>query len=119
MCVKIVSEVEQEFDPRQPLETQIINATEIVVNYDPYDTKISSFVAQLELMYRNGTSLTADIKVNANNNLDGMRLERHIDKLKMAFDTNEFIKQIALSYSVTDKKLREISNLFMGKVNEQ
>lgn len=114
MCVKIIGEVEQEFDPKQPLEQQIVNAREIVVNYDPVDSKLPFLVNQMEVMVKKGVSFKPQIKFNANNNLNGIRLERQIDRLKKAFEANEFIKQLAISYSVTDKKLSEISEMFKG-----
>ena len=118
MCVKIIGEAIQEFDPKQPLENQIADAKEIVVNYDPYDLKIQSFVDQITSMLRKGISMKAEIKFNANNNLDGIRLERRIDQIRRAFDTNEFIKELTLLHSNTDKKLNEMLNMCMGKVNE-
>lgn len=118
MCIKIIGDTEQEFDPKCPLENQVLGAKEIIVDYDPCDLKLMSFVGQMELMVKNGVSLNADIKFNANNNLDGIRLERYIDKLKIGFETNEIFRKLSILYSTTDKKLSEMSEICIGKANE-
>lgn len=119
MCIKIVSDLEQkEFDPMLPLESQVCNAKQILVSYDPQDIKIPTFVYQIENMVQNGMELKADIKVDPKNNLDGLRLERRLELLKEQLEINEIIKGISSFHATTDKKLCELSAMCLGKVNE-
>lgn len=116
MCIKIISsEKVQEFDGSIPLENQIENAEEIIVSYDPTDLKIASFVGQMELMVKNGTTCKAEIKVNTNNCLNGMVLERYIEKLKKNLDINELAKKLSTFHYDADHKLGELSEICKGK----
>lgn len=115
MCIKIIGTEEKEFDPTEPLQNQVGNASKIVVSYDPYDLKICSFEGQVEQMVRNGVSCKADIEVKTNNFLDGIRLERRLEKLKMRLEVNEVVKSIVSNHQETDRKLREMSNICLGE----
>lgn len=119
MCIRIVSDIDQkEFDPTQPLEMQVYNATEIFVSYDPDDKKIPTFVDQLDTMVKSGISFKADIKVDSKNNLHGIILERHLEHLKEQLEINEVIKGISNIHATADQKLGELYNMCNGKVNE-
>ncbi len=119
MCIKIIGTEEQEFNPSEPLEEQIAGAKEIVVSYDPVDPKISSFVGQIELMVKNGVSLPADITVKTNNYLNGRKLERKLESLKRKLDVNEVVKGLTNFHAETDRKLSEISEMCLGKIDER
>src|ERR1035437_248297 len=104
MCIKIIGiESSLEFNPSEPLENQVVGAQEIVVSYDPYDLKIPSFVGQVELMIKNGVSCTADIKVNPNNCLEGLKLERYLGKLKLKLEVNEVVKSVCRFHNDADR----------------
>jgi cell fate (sporulation/competence/biofilm development) regulator YlbF (YheA/YmcA/DUF963 family) len=118
MCIKIIGEREQEFNPNEPLEEQVVGANEIVVSYDPTDPKIDSFVGQMERIIKNGISCKVDIRVNANNCLNGMRLERQLDKLKLKLDMNEVVKGLTKFHADIDHRLNEISAMCVEKINE-
>jgi hypothetical protein len=66
-------------------------------------------------MAKNGISCNADIKVNPNNNLDGLRLERQLEKLKLKLDVNEVVKGLAILHADTDRKLSELSGMCLEK----
>ena len=120
MCVKIIcSDHEHEFDTSLPLEQQIVGANEIVVSYDPIDPKIPSLVVQMEAMIKNGISCNVEIKVNANNYLSGIKLERTIEGIKKKLDINELAKNLTRFHAEADRKLREISGICMENVDEQ
>lgn len=119
MCIRIIcKDHEHEFNPTEPLENQVIGAHKILINYDPTDLKIPSFEDQIELMVKNGASCKAEIEVNTNNDLDGIRLERRIEKLKLALDVNEAVKKLTLLQADTDRRLSEMSNMCIGKIDE-
>ena len=119
MCIKIIRPEEQkELDPAEPLELQVEGAKEILVNYDPVDPKIDSFVDEIERLCRNGISCNLDIKVNSNNYLNGIKLERTIEKIKRKLDVNEVVKGLAKFHYDTDRKLNELSQLCMEKIDE-
>jgi hypothetical protein len=120
MCVKIIcNDHEHEFNPLMPLEDQFVGAKEVIVNYDPVDTKIDSFLDEVERLCRTGISCNVDIKVNANNYLNGIKLERHIEKLKLKLDVNEVVKGLTKFHSETDKKLVEIQEICLGRLDER
>ena len=119
MCIKIIGTEEIEFNPKEPLENQILDAKEIIVSYDPIDPKIPSFVGQIEMMVEKGIGCKANIVFNANNYLNGLKLERKLEKLKLKLDVNEVVKGIIKSHAYTDKKLQEMSEMCIGKTNEQ
>lgn len=120
MCIKIIcSESESEFNLAESLEQQIADAKEIVVSYDPMDPKIDCFVSQVECMVKNGASFKADITVKPNNKLDGLKLQRKIEKLKLKLNVNEVVKGLSNLHSETDRKLCEISEMCLGKLDER
>lgn len=119
MCVKIISQENiQEFDPSQPLEIQIKDAKEVFVNYTPKDSKIPFFMKELDRLCNNGISCKLSFKFKANNNLEGFRMERQLEKIKQNFEVNEIVKSLVNMYDNTDKKLQEMSNCLLRKVNE-
>jgi hypothetical protein len=122
MCIKIIcSDHEHEFDPKKPLEEQIVGAKSISVNYDPTDPlveNIDHLRNEMVRLYTRGDSFNVDIEVNANNTLNGIKIERRFEKLKRAFDTNELIKNLTTYHSKAEEKLCELSNMCMEKINE-
>lgn len=119
MCIKIVHlEEQKEFNPSEPLETQMEGAKQILVSYDPIDPKIDSFLGQMERICKSGITWKAEIKVDTNNYLNGLKFERKIEKIKRKLDVNEVIKGLTKFHSETDKKLTELSKLCMGKMDE-
>lgn len=120
MCIKIIGpENSQEFNPSEPLELQVDGANEIFVNYEPSEKKkIKSFVNQMERFFKTGISLNLDIKVNVNNSLDGMRLERIIEDIKRKLDVNEIAKGLSRFHTETDRKLSEMAEMCLEKNDE-
>ena len=116
MCIRIIGNESLEFNPNEPLELQIGGAKEILVSYDPLEgQKINTFVCQVESLIKNGVTCDADIKVNSNNSLDGMRLERKLHSLRMELGLNSVIKALTTFHSSTDRKLSEM----LEKINER
>ena len=123
MCIKIIRTQEsQEFNPFEPLEYQVTDAKEVVVNYDPQDPTVDNiglFVDQMERLCRNGISCNVDIKVNANNHLDGIKIERRIDNLKRKLDINEVVKGLTTYQAIADRKMAKILELIhQEKISE-
>lgn len=116
MCVKIIGSQELEFNPSKSLESQVLGAKEIVINYDPSDSKIDSFITQVEKMIKSGISCNVDFKVLANNSLNGIRLERYLEKLKLKLEVNELAKNITISHYNTDRKLSELSKICLREI---
>ena len=120
MCIKIIGSQELEFNSAQPLEQQIHDAKEIVVDYDPEDSKIDFFVNEIERLCDTGIDCNVEIKVEPNNYLDGVKLRRTLQKIKYKLDVNEAIKKIITLHAETDKKILEIAQMCsMEKINEQ
>jgi hypothetical protein len=120
MCIKIIRPEEQkEFNPSEPLEMQVEGADRILVSYDPVDTKIDSFLREMERLCRCGISCNVDIKVNTNNYLSGLRFQHQIEKLKKKLDINEIVKDLTKFHWDTDRKLNELSKLCASGIDEQ
>ncbi len=118
MCIRIVRDRDSlKFDMSKPLERQIEGAREIVVNYDPANPKIESFVSGLERMVRSGVGCLAQIRVNANSSSNGLRLERKLESLQKKLLINETVKSLTKFQSDTDNKLCEISRICLGSDN--
>lgn len=120
MCVKIVHpELTFEFDVESPLDKQVYGATEIRVNYDPNDLhKLDTFLSQLEKMVRLGINCEAEIVVEPGNSLEGLKLERHLEKLKYGLEVNEIAKGLTRMHNNTDHALCEISGMCKKVTNE-
>lgn len=116
MCIKIICEENiQEFNPGEPLENQVAGAKEILVEYDELDPRIDHFMDGLECMANSGIGCNAEIKVDTKNKLNGIKLERALEKLKTKLEVNEVIKGLAKLHADTDQKLCEISDICLGK----
>lgn len=112
MCIKIVRPLaEQEFDTSFPLEQQIAGANEIIIDFDPLDKKIDYFVDKIEKMADTGISCQANIVVNSNNHINGIKLERQMEKVKKKLNVNEVIKGICNFHADADRKLVELSEI--------
>lgn len=119
MCIKIIrTENQKELNLLEPLERQVQGADQILVNYDPLDPKVSYFLDEMERLCKFGISCNVEIKVNTNNYLNGIKFERKISKIKKKLDVNEIIKGLTKFHSETDRKLTELSKMFMGKMDE-
>jgi hypothetical protein len=120
MCVKIIcNDHEHEFDPNEPLENQIEGAKEVFVSYSPMDSKIPFLFEELDRLCNHGISCRVAFKFKANNNLEGFRMERRLEKIKQNLEINEIVKSVSNMYAKTDRKLEEISVTLLGKANEQ
>lgn len=120
MCIKIIkSDDEQEFSMSEPLENQMDGADEILVSYDPVDPKIDRFLGEVKRLCDNGISCNVQIKVESNNYLNGIKLERELEKLKRKLDVNEVVKGLTKFHADVDKRLRELHEMCVEKINEQ
>jgi hypothetical protein len=120
MCIKIIRNKEEcLYDPEIPLEEQVRGAKQVVVNYDPTGSATDTFVAQLERIVKSGINCQMNIKVNANNTLNGYRLERKIEQYSKEIDVNEIIHTLVKGQCQSDKILNEMSELCLGRENEQ
>ena len=121
MCIVIKKSHEDlEFNPMEPLENQIRNSNQVVIDYDPiYRSTVSSFMEQLDRIVKNGVSCKINIKVNNNHYLDGKKLDRQLKKFSVDLDVNEVVKTLVNNHLETDRRLEEISEMCMEKVNEQ
>ena len=117
MCIKIVNaQQEISYDADRPLEEQIAGCEQIIVNYEPFDTKIDKFLQEVDRFSRTGVNAKLSIKVIHNNNIFGFKIKQ---KLKQATDDmvlNDIIKLMVLSQIETDSKLKELSETCLGMV---
>ncbi len=115
MCIRIIGTQEMEFDISSPIEVQLCGAKEILIDFDPLDEKIDYFVDKIEKMAQNGVSCQANIRINVNNHLNGLKLERRMESIKRKLDVNEVVKGLCNFHSSTDRKLCELSEMCLGK----
>jgi hypothetical protein len=120
MCVKIIkTEKISSFNPSIPLEFQLEGAKEVLVNYEPHDYQIQEFMDQVERIVKSGINCPIDIRVNTNNTLNGMRLERVLTKISKELHINEAIHSLVKMQAYADAKLCELSGICLGKTNER
>lgn len=112
MCIKIVSPYsESEYNPSLPIEGQIKDSTEIVINYEPFDKTIDSFLKEIKRFSIYGTGSIV-IKVIHNNHVLGAKAKKEFNKVMNDINTNKVIRALVLNYSETDKKLCQLADKF-------
>jgi hypothetical protein len=117
MCVKIIGpDTETKYDVGRPLEDQVCGSQKVVIDYNPLDPDINTFVCEMERLRDNGIS--ADVKVDflPNNFMSGMKVKNQVKKLTKDLNLNEVIKLLTVLQNKTDKALEELSS-FCHKEN--
>jgi len=111
MCVKIfTSNEELSYDMDAPLEPQLKDATQVVINYEPEDPAIGKFFKEIERCSVEGIQIDVNLKVMHNDHIEGARAQKKATRLSEALDVNSLIKMLTLSYANADKKLEDIDN---------
>ena len=117
MCIRIVrSHEEVEFEPSEPLEYQVRGAKEVVISYDPEDTRIQSFMDQMDRIVKSGVGCQMNIRVNSDHSLSAYRFERQLNEASYDLDLNKAIKILVSTHNETDKKLSEMQQLCLRGV---
>lgn len=112
MCIKIVKTHEEvEFEPNEPLEYQVRGAKQVVINYDPDDDRIQSFMDQMGRIVKSGVSCQMNIKVNSTNSLKSYQFERQLEEASKNLQVNEAITMLVKKQHETDKKLSEMQQI--------
>jgi hypothetical protein len=116
MCVKIITANEEiSYDAEQPLETQLKDTSQIVINYEPTDPAIGKLLKEIERCTNSGVSLDLNLKVMHQDYIEGARVKKQAQKFAMDASVNELIKLCALSYAQIDKKLEDIATCLLEK----
>ena len=116
MCITIVTaKKEVLYNTERPLEEQLKGSKKVVIDYDPSDTTLDTFLNEVEKLCKNGTSAKLNISFNHNNHLTGAKRKKEATKLSKDLDINEIIKLMVLAHSSVDKKLEELANYCMDK----
>jgi len=117
MCIKIVRSHDQfEFDPSEPLEYQIKGAKQVVIDYSPDDSRIQSFMDQMDRIVKSGIGCQMNIEVNSNNSLQCYRFERQIEEASKDLNLNEAIKVLTLCHQEADRKLSEMKQICFKEI---
>ena len=118
MCIKIVRSHDQfEFDPSEPLEYQIKGAKQVVIDYSPDDSRIQSFIDQMDRIVKNGVGCQMNIKVNPNNSLKAYQFERRVAEASRNLEVNEAISMLVRNQSETDKKLHDMQQMCLKGIS--
>lgn len=111
MCVKLVSQSEERaYDIDKPLEEQIKDCQQIVVNYQPFDKSVEKLCQEMQRFAKMGIDTKVSIKVVHNDNVVGFRVKKKLERASSDITLNEIIKLMVLSHHETDKKLEELFN---------
>lgn len=112
MCVKLIKDsIPMSYDPSSPLKDQIDASTIVLVNYQPNDEEICSFLKDVQHCASTGQHLDLNLKVDYGYYLDGFKVKKQLKKALSDISLNEIIKLMALSQSETDRKLSELSSM--------
>ena len=117
MCIKIVNDKQEvSYDDSKPLEDQLLGCEQIIVNYEPFDTKIDKFLQEVDRFSRTGISEKLNIKVMHNNHIFGFKVKQKLQQASNKLVLNDIIKLMVLSQLETDRKLEELAHTFNGMV---
>lgn len=117
MCVRIIGNTYSElFDSSLPIGGQLVDAKEVLIDYNPYNPDIQDFVSKMDIICNFGFSSKVEINFDSNNYLEGLKVEREIESIKRKIEINSVLKEISNLHSITDKKLNELSNFCLGKI---
>lgn len=120
MCIKIVgTHGESEFEPSELLEYQVKGAKQIVIDYSPDDDRIQSFMDQMDRIIKNGVGCQMNIRVNSNNSFVGHQFKKKMEEASKDLNLNEVIKTMVSNHSEIDRRLGELSQICLEKVNER
>lgn len=115
MCVKIVKDLQEvPYDASKPLVDQVDSSDLVVINYEPKDKAIVSFMKELEKMAKTGVETNFNVRIEHRDNLKGARIKKQINKLKNDISVNELIKAFVQCHKEADKKLEELIGYCSG-----
>lgn len=115
MCIKIINEnSEIPYNIEKPLEEQIVGCKQIVVDYEPFNQEVDKFLQEIQRFANTGIHTDISIKVVHNNYLAGFTAKKNLNRALNDIDLNEIIKLMVLAQLETDKKLKELANIFIG-----
>lgn len=110
MCIKIIStDSESKYNASIPLEKQINNCSEVLIQYDPKDKDLGKFLSEMERLCSSGISANIKLDVVHNNSVVGMKAKKQLQRITKDLDINEAIKLLTKIHSTTDKTLKELS----------
>jgi len=110
MCIKILNcGASLKYDSSVPLEEQLKNSEKVVINYDPKDPDMDTFLDEMERLAKTGISCNVSLDIAHNNHIKGAKAKRQISRLKKDLDLNEAIKLLVNISSELDKRLESIS----------
>jgi cell fate (sporulation/competence/biofilm development) regulator YlbF (YheA/YmcA/DUF963 family) len=110
MCIKILQcNASLPYDATKPLDEQLKNAKEVVIDYDPKDQDLEHFLQEMERLVKTGVSVNCDVSVDYNSSIRGMRAKKQVKRIKKDLDLNEAIKILVNIHSELDKQLEAIS----------
>lgn len=121
MSVQIIRSKEAiPFNPSIPLEEQVRGSKQIVIDYNPQDSSVTSFIEQFERLAKSGISCQMNIKFNCNHTLESYRAERQLEAISEEHEMNDVIKKIAEFSSHADRELSALSQMCArGMVSER
>lgn len=111
MCVKIINNgLVTKYDVGKPLEVQLLNSDRVVINYEPADADINTFVREMKRIAVKGISTTVNLEISHNNHLKGIKTKKQLNRLVKNIEVNEAIKLLVTLQSNTEKALEEMAN---------
>lgn len=108
MCVEIVKPEETiSYKLELPLEEQICNCSEVLIDCDSNCDKVHKFLDEVEKACQCGKNLAFTIKLE---NSSDLQLFRKTKRLNKEIAINDIISKVSLLYKKADDKLKEISD---------
>lgn len=115
--MKILKEnLEIKFDITAEFIPQVKNST-IVVNYEPEDKEIAYFLNCMEQCVKLGINPEINLKVNYNGYLPGFKVKKQLKRAMNDIHINDIVKLMVFSQSIADKKLEELTSLFLREAD--
>lgn len=111
MSIQIIrANQRRKYDTSTPLEEQVENADEVVIDYKPKDSDIEKFLEEMERLCKSGVTCDVSVELVHNNYLRGAKAKKQLERLQKDMKLNEAIKLLVSMYASYDKTLVELSD---------
>jgi hypothetical protein len=110
MCVKLLKDSQLiEYDCSKPLAEQVKGCSEVLVNYQPNDREVSTFLAEMQQCAKTGVNPNIKVRVEYNDMINGYKTKKQFVKAMNDITLNEVVKLLALMQRSIDRSLEELS----------
>jgi len=101
---------ETKYDVKRPLLEQIAHAKKVVIDYQPNDPDINTFVREMDSLCKRGVGKQFHVEIAHNNHMKGIKTKKQLTRLVREIQVNEAIKLLVTLQHHTENALEELVN---------